>query len=66
MVATSPDRVTERIGVTSITIPVLEERPAKQCPPLRVAVGNPDRAASATVSATSLALLHRTTACGST
>jgi hypothetical protein len=49
-----------------MTIPVLEEQPAKQCPPLRDAVGNPDRTASATVSATSLALLHRTTACGFT
>jgi hypothetical protein len=63
-VATPPETDTERMGETSMTIPWLEERPAKQCPPLLVAVRKPDRPASATVSATSLAVLHSTTACG--
>src|SRR4029453_13397976 len=32
MVATPSDTETERKGVTSITIPSLEDRPAKKCP----------------------------------
>jgi hypothetical protein len=66
MVATPSFTETEFIGVTSITIPSLEDRPAQECPPLRVAVGSPERTASLSVSATSSALAHRTTACGRT
>ena len=41
------------MGPTSISTPVVEERPAKQCPPLRTASPSPDRRASAIASATS-------------
>jgi hypothetical protein len=40
--ATLPETDTERIGLTSITIPSVEERLAKQWPPLRVAVRSPE------------------------
>jgi hypothetical protein len=44
---------TERIGLTSIKIPRVDERPAKQCPPLRTDVSIPKRRESTIVSATS-------------
>jgi hypothetical protein len=43
-----------------------EERPAKQCPPLRAATCTPDRRANAIVSATSSGVRQRTTAVGRT
>ena len=46
---------TVRMGPTSISTPVVEERPAKQCPPLRTASPGPDRRAIAIASATSAA-----------
>jgi hypothetical protein len=63
-VTTPASTAMERIGVTLITIPAVEERPAKQCPPLRIAVGRPRRRASASVSATSAGDAHSTTAAG--
>ena len=65
-VATPPETETELIGVTSTTIPSVEERPAKQCPPLRRATSTPPWRANASVSATSPALSHRAMACGRT
>jgi len=63
----SPETDTERIGLTSTTIPSVEERPAKQCPPLQVAVRSPDRRANEIVSETSSVVLHSTTTtCGLT
>ena len=63
-VATAPSTETELIGVTSMTIPGVEERPAKQCPPLRAATWMPAPLANARVSATSLAPAQSTTARG--
>jgi hypothetical protein len=60
----APDTDTASIGVTSSTIPSVEERPAKQWPPLRGAARTPQRRANASVSATSSAFSHRTIACG--
>jgi hypothetical protein len=65
-VATPPEKGTERIGSTSTTIPLVEEYPAKQCPPLRVAVLSPDRLANEIVSETSAGVHHCTTTCGRT
>jgi hypothetical protein len=55
-VAVASDTDTACIGVTSSTIPSVEERPAKQWPPLRGAARMPHRRANASVSATSSAL----------
>jgi hypothetical protein len=63
-VATPPETDTERIGETSMMIPPVEERPAKQCPPLLVAVLSPDRLANRIVSETSAGVSHNTTARG--
>jgi len=41
------------IGATSMTMPSAEERPPKQCPPLRVAVGSPVLCANEIVSVSS-------------
>ena len=64
--ATPPETETALIGVTSTTIPELEERPAKQWPPLRIAISIPDRRANAIVSATSPGVRQSTTARGRT
>jgi hypothetical protein len=66
ILAWPPSTDTERMGRVSTTIPSVEERPAKQCPPLRAAVGSPVRRASAIVSATSSGVAQRTTARGRT
>jgi hypothetical protein len=63
-VARPSDTETSSSGPTSITIPVVVERPAKQCPPLRAATGRPS--AKAIACATSSGVRHRTTACGRT
>ena len=55
---------TESIGDTSMTMPSVLERPAKQWPPLRGATRRPYRPANQIASATSVAVRHRTTACG--
>jgi hypothetical protein len=47
-----------------MTTPSLEERPAKQCPPLRAVARNPERLANRIASETSAADAHRTTAGG--
>ena len=65
-VAAPPETDTERIGVRSMTTPWVEERPARQCPPLRAAVRSPQRLANQMVSAMSAGVLHRTTALGRT
>ena len=52
------------MGATSITMPVVDERPAKQCPPLRTATGRPASRANAIAAATSAAVRQRTTAAG--
>jgi hypothetical protein len=44
--------------------PRVVERPAKQCPPLRVAIVSPTFRARATASTTSAGVLHRTIAAG--
>ena len=44
VVAGPPATDTDRIGVTSMTIPAVEERPAKQCPPLRGTARQPEPA----------------------
>ena len=64
IVATPPVTDTDRIGVTSMTIPAPDERPAKQWPPLRGTAGRPDQRATARASATSAAVAQNTTACG--
>jgi hypothetical protein len=51
---------------SSMTIPRVDECPAKQCPPPRVAVGSPARRASRIVAPTSAGVARRTTAAGST
>ena len=66
IVATPSETETESIGETSTTIPLVEERPAKQCPPLRAATWMPYRPANQIASATSAGVRHRITACGST
>jgi hypothetical protein len=63
-VARPLDTNTDRIGLTSITMPSVDERPAKQCPPLRTATGIPSRRASAIASATSPVVAQRATARG--
>src|ERR671912_1974005 len=63
-VAASPETDTERMDETSITTPFVEERPAKQCPPLRVITPSPDRLANEMVSRTSSGTLQSTIACG--
>jgi hypothetical protein len=65
-VTTSPSTTTDRMGETSIRTPPVEEWPAKQCPPLRIAVGSPARLASEIVAVTSPGVAHRTTASGRT
>jgi hypothetical protein len=55
---------TVRIGETSIRIPVVVERPARQCPPLRVAERSRWRRMKEIVSATSPGDVQRTTASG--
>ena len=55
---------TPSIGATSISTPPVDERPAKQCPPLRTASGRPR--ASASASATSVAVAQRAIAAGRT
>jgi hypothetical protein len=52
-VATRPATVTDRIGVTSTSMPMVEEWPAKLCPPLRAASLRPCRRANEIASATS-------------
>src|SRR5215216_2227170 len=47
-------------------IPSVDERPETECPPLRVAVCNPQWRASAIASATSAGVLHSTIAAGLT
>src|SRR5918996_3138253 len=47
-------------------MPVVVERPAKQCPPLRAATGSRSRRAKASASATSSADRQRATTCGRT
>src|SRR2546421_218532 len=64
IVATPSATDTDRIGVTSMTIPALDERPAKQWPPLRGTAWRPDRRATARASATSPAVAQNTTARG--
>jgi hypothetical protein len=59
----SPTEI-EDMGETSITIPSVDERPAKQWPPLRGTTWRPIRRAKASVSETSVGVVHRTTACG--
>ena len=54
---------TPSIGATSISTPPVDERPAKQCPPLR-GRERPAAAASASASATSAAVAQRATAAG--
>ena len=49
-----------------MTIPGVEERPAKQWPPLRTAVGRTVARAKAIVAATSAGFAQRTTALGIT
>jgi hypothetical protein len=44
--------------------PSVEERPATECPPLRIAVGRRSPRATARVAATSVGVAHRTTAAG--
>src|SRR3954469_4558697 len=44
--------------------PSVDERPPKQCPPLRAATGSPPRRASVSASATSAAPRQRAMACG--
>jgi hypothetical protein len=62
-ICTTPsDGSTACIGPTSITTPSVEERPAKQWPPLRTATWPPRARSSA--STTSAALAHRTIAAG--
>lgn len=63
-VATPPATDTESIGETSMSSPVVDERPAKQWPPLRTATGSPDRRACASAAATSSGLAQRAMACG--
>jgi hypothetical protein len=63
-VAAPPATATERIGETSI--PSIEERPAKQCPPLRGAARNAYRRANEIASETSAGVSQSTTACGRT
>src|SRR6266540_170992 len=41
ILARPPETDTERIGATSMTIPRVEEYPAKECPPLRIAFDKP-------------------------
>jgi hypothetical protein len=53
------------MGVTSMTMPPVEEYPAKLWPPLRVAVARPWRRAKAITSAASSGTAQRTTAWGS-
>ena len=48
-----PPTATPSIGETSITTPSVDERPAKQCPPLRTASGSPAPSAKASAAATS-------------
>jgi hypothetical protein len=55
---------TEQSGLRSITRPRVVERPAKQCPPLRVAIVSPKPCTSAMASTTSAGVLHRTIAAG--
>jgi hypothetical protein len=57
---------TDRMGPTSIRMPEVDERPAKQCPPLRATVGIPSRRASAIVSTRSSGTLQSTAARGRT
>src|SRR5688572_4024649 len=66
MVTKSPETDTDRIGKTSITTPRVEERPAKQWPPARVAEARPCRRTKVSVSRTSSGVAHRTTAIGTT
>jgi len=47
-----------------MTIPSVEEWPAKQWPPLRGTADTPDSRANRIVSATSAGAAHRTTAAG--
>ena len=54
------------MGVTSMRIPSVEERPATEWPPLRVAISNPKRRANATASATSACVAASTIAAGLT
>jgi hypothetical protein len=63
-VAASPATDTEPMGVRSMTIPVVEDRPATECPPLRMAARRRVRRASPIVPATSAGVWHSTTAAG--
>ena len=65
-VATASETDTERMELMSMTIPSVEERPAKQCPPLRVAVRNLVRLANEIVVDTSSGFSHSTMARGLT
>jgi hypothetical protein len=60
----SPSSSTWFMGSTSISNPVVDERPAKQCPPLRTAICSPLCRASAIASATSAAVAHRRVTAG--
>src|SRR5215211_4285135 len=53
-------------ALTSMSTPVVDDRPAKQCPPLRTATPSPSRLASASASTTSAVLVHRAIAAGLT
>ena len=64
VVTWSPCTWTASIGPTSTSRPGVDERPAKQCPPLRGAIGSPCARATASVSATSSGVRQRTTAAG--
>src|SRR5829696_1309074 len=53
------------MALTSTTMPVVEERPTKQWPPLRSATCSPSSRASASARTTSSDPRQGTTACGS-
>src|SRR4051812_45545996 len=64
MVAKWPSSSTWCMGSTTISRPVVDDRPAKQCPPLRTAISRPRSRASAIASATSSALAQRRVTAG--
>ena len=66
IVATPSPTTTPLIGATSISIPSVDERPAKQCPPERTASSSPPMRANAIASATSAAVVQRAITCGRT
>ena len=63
-VAVPSDTETAFIGLTSIRMPSVEDRPAKQCPPLRATTGRPRCRAYPIAAATSPLDPQRTTPAG--